>query len=121
MLFRSTEAETSDTIAELWNQHHWLSDTHTAVGFSVLKKYRADPAYTGNPCVVLSTASPFKFPATVLSAIGGIPSPDEFETAFLLSEKTGIPVPQNISDLRKKPVLHTDLVDKSEVVSYALS
>ena len=71
--------------------------------------------------MVLSTASPFKFPATVLSAIGGIPSPDEFETAFLLSEKTGIPVPQNISDLRKKPVLHTDLVDKSEVVSYALS
>ena len=116
-----SEEETSETIAELWNQDHWLSDTHTAVGFSVLKKYRADPAYTGNPCVVLSTASPFKFPATVLSAIGGVPSSDEFETAFLLSEKTGIPVPQNIADLKKKPVLHTDLIDQSEVVSYALS
>ena len=116
-----SEEETSQTIAELWHQHHWLSDTHTAVGFSVLKKYRADPACTGNPCVVLSTASPFKFPATVLSAIGGIPSSDEFETAFLLSEKSGIPVPQNIADLKKKPVLHTDLIDKSEVVSYALS
>ena len=116
-----SEAETSETIARLWHEHHWLSDTHTAVGFAVLDKYRADPDFSGNPCVVLSTASPFKFPATGLSAIGGIPSADEFETAFRLSEKTGIQVPQNIADLRKKPVLHTDLIDKSEVVSYALS
>lgn len=116
-----SEADTSETIAKLWHEYHWLSDTHTAVGFSVLDQYRADPDFTGDPCIVLSTASPFKFPATVLSAIGGTPSADEFETAFLLSEKTGIPVPQNIADLRKKPVLHTDLIDKSEVVSYALS
>ena len=116
-----SEAETSETIARLWHEHHWLSDTHTAVGFAVLDKYHADPDFSGNPCVVLSTASPFKFPATVLSAIGGIPSADEFETAFRLSEKTGIQVPQNIADLRKKPVLHTDLIDKSEVISYALS
>ena len=116
-----TEQETSDTIASLWNNYHWLSDTHTAVGFAVLNKYRTSTSFTGNPCVVLSTASPFKFPATVLSAIGGTPSEDEFETAILLSQKTGIPVPQNIADLRIKPVIHNDLINREEIVSYAIS
>ena len=116
-----SEQETSETIAELWNNYHWLSDTHTAVGFAVLNKYQSSPSFTGNPCVVLSTASPFKFPATVLSAIGGTPSEDEFETANLLSQKTGIPVPQNIANLRIKPVLHNDLIDREEIVTYALS
>ena len=116
-----SESETSETIAKLWQEYRWLSDTHTAVAFSALEKYKTSSSYDGNPCVVLSTASPFKFPATVLSAIGGVPSADEFETAFLLSEKTGIPVPKNIADLRTKPVLHTDLIEVSDIVSYALS
>ena len=79
-----TEEETASTIARLWHDCRWLSDTHSAVGFSVLEKYRQSGDFSGNPCVVLSTASPFKFPSTVLEAIGGKAQADEFETADLL-------------------------------------
>ena len=116
-----TEDEVTAAISGLWHNHRWLSDTHTAVGFAVLDKYRRSASFTGNPCVVLSTASPFKFPAAVLSAIGGTPSDDEFETALRLSELTQIPVPENIANLRHKPVLHHDVVNIEDVVSYALS
>ena len=116
-----TEDEVTAAISRLWHNHRWLSDTHTAVGFAVLDKYRRSDSFTGNPCVVLSTASPFKFPAAVLSAIGGTPSDDEFETALRLSELTQIPVPESIAALRHKPVLHHDVVNIEDVVSYALS
>ena len=116
-----TEDEVTAAISQLWHNHRWLSDTHTAVGFAVLDKYRGSASFTGNPCVVLSTASPFKFPAAVLSAIGGTPSDDEFETALRLSELTQIPVPENIANLRHKPMLHHDVVNIEDVVSYALS
>ncbi len=116
-----SEEETSRTIAKLWKDCRWLSDTHTAVGFAVMDEYKKSASYTGNACVVLSTASPFKFPSTVLKAIGGTPLDDEFETAAALSALTGEAVPANISGLKQKPVLHTDVVGCEELVSYALS
>ena len=116
-----TEEETASTIARLWHDCRWLSDTHSAVGFSVLEKYRQSGAFSGNPCVVLSTASPFKFPSTVLEAIGGKAQADEFETAAALADFTGESVPVNIAGLREKPVLHTDVVDIDQLTDYALS
>ena len=114
------EEETASAINRLWNDCRWLSDTHTAVGFAVLEKYTASADYTGNKCVVLSTASPFKFPSTVLRAVGGKPLDDEFDTAFALSVFTGVPVPANIAGLREKPVLHKDVISTADIVRYAL-
>ena len=116
-----TEEETSSTIARLWHDCRWLSDTHSAVGFAVLDKYRHSSSFSGNPCVVLSTASPFKFPSTVLQAIGGKALDNEFETAAALSGFTGETIPANIAKLKEKPVLHTDVVDIDELTDYALS
>ena len=116
-----TEEETASTIARLWHDCRWLSDTHSAVGFAVLDKYRCSSSFSGNPCVVLSTASPFKFPSTVLQAIGGKALDDEFATAAALSDFTGEKVPENIARLKEKPVLHTDVVNISELTDYALS
>ena len=116
-----TEEETTATIARLWHENRWLSDTHSAVGFAVQKKYCDSDDYTGNPCVVLSTASPFKFPSTVLGALGGSVRENEFETAAALAELTGESVPENIAKLREKPVLHTDVVDIDKLTDYALA
>lgn len=120
-----SEEETAETIRELWNSFSWLSDTHTAVAFSVLEKYKKSADYTGNPCVVLSTASPFKFPAAVLSAITGgndpaLASLDDFTLAEKLSELSGIPVPANLAELKSKPALHTDVIDPDDIVRYSL-
>ena len=113
----ATEEECSSAIAGLWKEYSYLADTHTAVGWSVLEKYRQN---TSNPCVVLSTASPFKFPSAVLSSIGGNTVPDEFETAQLLSELTGCPIPKNLAGLKEKEILHNDVISVEELVDYAL-
>ena len=117
----SSEEEVSATIRRLWEEDRWLSDTHTAVAFSVLEKYKKSAEYSGNVCVVLSTASPFKFPASVLEALGGKAQENEFDTAAALSALTGCPVPANIASLREKSVRHTDVIDRDAVVPYSLS
>ena len=59
--------ETKRTIGKVWQEHHYLCDTHTAVAWNVAQQYKAaNPAHA--PVVVLSTASPYKFPAAVLGA-----------------------------------------------------
>jgi len=115
-----SEDQTAETIRTLWQKHHWLCDTHTAVAFRVAEEYRQSKTYTGNPCIILSTASPFKFPVAVLSALGESFDGDDFAAAERLSELTGRPVPENLSSLRSLPVLHRDVVDIADVVSYAL-
>ena len=70
--------------------------------------------------VVLSTASPYKFPAAVLTAIGGDPEGDEFTQMERLAEMTGVPVPANLSGLRGKPERHTDVIDKDKMLDYIL-
>ena len=71
--------------------------------------------------VVLSTASPYKFPAAVLSAIGGDESGDEFDQMERLSEITGVPIPKNLATLRGKEERHTGVIDKEEMLEFVLS
>lgn len=115
-----SEAETAETIGRMWRDFGYLCDTHTAVALAVMEKYKSSEG-RGRKCVALSTASPFKFPSAVLSAIGGTPSDDEFETAMRLSELTGVPCPEAISGLKTKPVLHSGVIGIDEVVPFSLT
>ena len=93
-------------------------DTHTAVAWAVSEDYkRQNPA---EPVIVLSTASPFKFPHAVLQAIGETPAVDEFDCLTQLSEVSGLPVPKNLAGLKTAPVLHDRVIEKEELVEYAL-
>ena len=74
----------------------------------------------GAPVVVLSTASPYKFPAAVLSALGQRVSDDEFAVMEDLHTSTGVPVPKNLASLREKPVRHTDVIDREDMLDYVL-
>ncbi len=113
------EEKTAETIGAVWKDHHYLCDTHTAVAWSVAQEYKKESG-TKNKVVVLSTASPFKFPAAVLSAIGGNTSGDEFEQMEELSRETGVPVPAGLAGLRERQVLHTDLEEKDRLIAYVL-
>ena len=70
--------------------------------------------------VVLSTASPYKFPAAVLDAIGGGCSGDDFDRMDRLAHITGIPVPPNLAGLREKQERHTDVIQKENMLEYIL-
>ena len=109
------DAQTKDTIGKVWREHGYLMDTHTAVAWRV-----ADDFASSHPLVVLSTASAYKFPAAVLSALGEPVSADEFEVMHRLHAVTGVPVPPALAQLQEKPVLHTDVIDREEMQDYVL-
>ena len=111
------EAQTADTIGKVWQKHRYLCDPHTAVAFYAAEAYKRE-THTGAPVVILSTASPYKFPSPVLRAIGGTPEGDEFRQMEQLRELTGLPVPAGLSGLQSRPVLHTDRIPRSEVTAY---
>ena len=110
------DEKTKQTIGKVWREHGYLMDTHTAVAWNVAEGYESDA-----PVVVLSTASPYKFPAAVLSAIGGDTDGDEFTIMERLHELTKVPVPQGLATLRRKQVRHTDVIDREEMQQYVLN
>ena len=113
------EDRTGETIAQVWKQHHYLLDPHTAVAWHAARNYvRATKDPT--PLVVLSTASIFKFPAVVLSAIGGDCPGDEFDQMEQLSRLSGLPIPKNLAGLRQLPQLHTAVIDRDRMQAFAL-
>ena len=73
---RSTHADRLATIREVWQQHQLMIDTHTADGLKVAREKRR----AGVPMLVLETALPAKFAATIREALGREPErPPGFE------------------------------------------
>ena len=68
--------------------------------------------------VVLSTASPYKFPASVLEAIGGDMEGSEFDQMERLAEMTGVPMPKNLCGLRTRTVRHENCIERSDMLDF---
>ena len=113
------DTATAETIRAVWEKHGYLCDTHTAVGWLAAENY---VNHTGDrrPMVVLSTASPYKFPEAVLSAIGGDTTGDGFDQMDRLAGITGVPTPPALAELRTKPERHTGVIDKEEMLNFVL-
>ena len=104
------------TIAQVFKAQGYLCDTHTAAGWNVAEQYVAATGDT-RPMVVLSTASPYKFPAAVLSALTQPESEDEFRQMEQLSRVSGVPIPQNLRGLEEKQELHTGVIAKDKMLA----
>lgn len=113
------DAGAAATIRKVYTEQNYLMDTHTAAGWAVAEDYVNQTGDT-RPMVVLSTASPYKFPAAVLEAIGGNLSGDEFDQMDRLQAITGVPAPQNLATLRGKEERHTGVIDKDEMLNFVL-
>ncbi len=107
-------------MGQIWRDYGYLCDPHTAAGWAAALDYTAQTGDT-RPMVVLSTASPYKFPAAVLSALGLDATGDGFDQMDRLQAATGIPIPRNLASLRGKPELHTAVIDKEQMLPYVLS
>ena len=112
------DAQAAEVMGRVWREHGYVCDPHTAVAWHAADAFmeQAD----GAPVVVLSTASPYKFPAAVLSALGEEPGDDEFAMMDKLSALTGTPIPKNLATLREKQVRHKDVIDKDAMLDYVL-
>ena len=109
----ATQAECDAACAKAWKEENYLCDPHTAVALAVSEKIPA----VGKR-VVLSTASPYKFPGAVLRALGGNAEGDEFQKMKTLEALTGVPIPKNLAGLQERPVLHHDVIERSGIISY---
>ncbi len=119
----TSDDETLTTIRETYRRYGYVVDTHTAVGIDVYRKY-VESTGDGTPTIILSTASPFKFNASVARALLGeekVSGKSEFRLLQMLSDFSGLPVPKGLRDLDKRPVLHDAVVDREEMPECVLS
>jgi threonine synthase len=111
----ATDSETFETIKYVFDNMGYLLDPHTAVGYNVYRKYvrqSGDKSRT----VIVSTASPFKFPGSVSGAIDkkytGV---DEFLLIEKLAEISGQEVPGAIKGIAKRKILHTRVCRQAQM------
>ncbi len=110
-------ADNKDTLLEIrtrWEQDRYLLDPHTAVAGHVLREYRKKSG-DDTPTVIVATASPYKFAADVLGALGGDMGRDPFAASEELERLTGIPMPAQVRKLRELPVRHTAECDRDKM------
>ena len=91
-----------------------LIDTHTAVAYRQAEQYVHE---TGEKVVTVSTASPYKFAASVLTALNkkvkgsrGVLSP-----LYELSNETETPIPAPLASLEGKPVRFSGAITKEDM------
>ena len=105
-----------ETIKNHFDKYHYLCDTHTAVAVKVYDEYVKS---TGDdiPTVIDSTASPYKFSASVLKAVlqGNTPNLDEFEMVDELNRVTGADVPKPLASLKDKNIRFSDVCNKEDM------
>ncbi len=81
---KSTHADRVATIQDSWTRHHVMIDTHTADGLKVARSH----LQPGTPMIVLETALPIKFAATIVEALGREPDrPAKFAGIELLPKR----------------------------------
>ena len=84
---KSTHQDRLATILETWKNYGVVVDTHTADGLKVAKEHR----HPGVPMLVLETALPIKFAATIVEALGREPErPAKFAGIEALPKKVRV-------------------------------
>ena len=107
----STEEETKETIGATYKSTGYVMDTHTAVAAHVSRAYR-DASKDQKKMLVASTASPYKFARSVMTAIDE--KYDELEEFALIDELekvSGVAIPNAIEEIRNAQIRHTKECD----------
>ncbi|MBM6802310.1 threonine synthase [Mediterraneibacter glycyrrhizinilyticus] len=111
----ATEEETKETIRRTYEKTGYVMDTHTAVAAYVCARYRKDSG-DDKKCLVASTASPYKFIHSVMSAIDEkYADADEFDLVDELSRISGTEIPKAIEEIRNADIRHTTECDACDM------
>ena len=102
----ATEEECAENIKKVYNKTGYVMDTHTSVASYVCGCYQKNSG-DDKKCVIASTASPYKFVKSVMSAIDPkYADQDEFSLLSVLEETSGREMPQAIKDILNANILH---------------
>lgn len=94
------------TIKNVFENDKYIMDTHTAVAMNVALRKK-----TERKVVVLSTASIYKFPSSVLKSFGK-KGETEFQEIEMLNEITGVELHSAVKGIDKLPILHNNCIEK---------
>ncbi|MEE1005688.1 MAG: threonine synthase, partial [Acutalibacteraceae bacterium] len=114
------DAETLATIGDMFKEYGYLCDTHTAVAVGVYKKYK-EATGDERPAVIASTASPYKFADSVLTAVTDKKTDSEFGNVRLLSEVTSTEIPAPIKALENAEVRFKEICEKDKMLDAVYS
>ncbi len=118
----ATEDETRRAIRNTYETRGYTLDPHTAVGMHVYDRYKEE---TGDErqTLLISTASPFKFPKDVLLAItaGGPNNREETDLLVELAKVSSTDMPAPLLGLKDKEVLHREVCGKDEMRQAVMS
>ena len=107
------DAATAEEIRAVYERTQYTLDTHTAVAYRAAEHYRSETGDT-RTMIVLSTASPYKFGASVLHALGeDTAGKDEFAQMERLHERSGMEIPARLAALRTATVRHAGACDRN--------
>ena len=110
----ASDEEVAQEIKAIYQKVGYLCDPHTAVAFKVAREYQA-ASQSHNPMVVLSTASPYKFPRDVLTALGAEAPQSDFAAMDGLKELTNVPVPNSLAALRGQQERFNQVIEPSQI------
>ncbi len=109
------EAETAGTIRKIYEDTGYVIDTHTAVAACVYQKYQKETNDQA-VAVIASTASPYKFTRSVMTAIDDqYHKMGDFELVDELCRLSGTEIPEAIREIREAPILHDHVCEKAEM------
>ena len=117
--YSTSEEETANTIKSIYNEKNCLIDTHTAVAICATKRYINDNK-AERTVLTVSTASPYKFAKDVYYSLTNEKT-DDLEALSALCQLTGVPIPEPLSDIGKRRVLHTDIIAKDDMEAAVLA
>ena len=105
---------TLKTIKSTFDEYGYLCDTHTAVAVNAYQQY-LDATGDNRPVIIASTASPYKFAKSVLSALSNDIPENEFDTVDTLSKFTATEVPVPLAELKNATARFKDIYDKNDM------
>ena len=124
----ATDEEGAAAIKNVFENGRYLMDTHTSIAWACMEKYRSGGAPSGAAAsesdaaatVVLSTASPYKFSAAVLEALGEELTGSDEGNMLKVHDITGAPVPPGLAGIFSREVIHTDVIDTADMKAYVI-
>ena len=111
----ATEEQVAKTIHDIYEDTGYVMDTHTAVAATVYKVYRED-SKDDRKTVIASTASPYKFAGSVMSAIDPkYKGQDDFKLIEELQKVSGTELPNAIKEIMNAEIRHNTECDVDQM------
>ncbi len=121
----ASEEDTVECVYEFFEEFNYPLDTHTGVAMHVARGYCRKRAEDVNaeprPMVVVSTASPYKFPQAVYYALTGNDVKDSFKGIKRIHLITAMKVPESLKALRYKPPRFKTVVAPDKIFEEVLN